>query len=363
MKKLIYIFSCFAALLYACGDKAPQFKLSGVVENAAEEKLIVQQSVNGTWVTMDTVATDEAGEFSFEGAAPDYPQVFRLERKGRYIHFPVDSTEHITVAADTAAFDSGYTLSGSANAEWMMAVDKTALSLSGKSPADPAYKAAKRELAARILGDPSSIVAYYTVEKRVDGNRLFAPENAADLKIIGAVATGYSTFRPGNPLTKVLETEFLAARQLQPRALAPKDTLHAEEIGYIDIELKDASGKQRKLSDLTAARKVVLLNFTTYAAKESPDFNRLLAKAYRKYAPQGFEIYQIGYDNNEFDWKEAARNLPWTTVYDPAGTSSQNLLKYNVSTLPCVFIIGRDGTVTERVQDINDIERAVARNM
>ena len=87
----------------------------------------------------------------------------------------------------------------------------------------------------------------------------------------------------------------------------------------------------------------------------------MLADIYKKYASQGFEIYQIGYDDNEFLWKDAAVNLPWITVYDPAGLSSQNLLKYNVTSLPCLFIIGRDGTLSERVTDIDNLESAITR--
>lgn len=354
--------TAFSALLYACDGK-DSFKIKGTVEGAANEKLLVQRSVNGFWITADTVSTDDGGRYSYKGEASAEPEIFRLERNGKQIYFPAVKDDKLTLDSDTAAFDKNYSLSGTEDAVRMAETDRIVRELSGKPLSDPACRKAKTELTARVLSDPSGIVSFYTVEKLVDGRRLFSPENPEDLKVIGAVATGYQTYHADSPLTKLLEGEYVAGLRLQPRKSAPKDTIRAEQIGILEIELKDAAGKLRRLSESASSGKVVLLNFTSYMAQESPDFNRMLAEIHAKYASRGFEIYQIGYGDNEFDWKDAAKNLPWITVFDPAGLSSQNLIKYNVSTLPCLFIIGRDGTLSERVQDINGVEAAVARYM
>ncbi len=350
----------FVALLYACGNKN-SFEIKGTIDGAGKGKMVVQRTDNGVWVNLDSIDINENGEFEYEGAAPAFPEVYRLEYNGRYAYVPIDSLDHIVLKADTANFDTKYTLSGSANAEWLTEVNATVQALSGKSVSDPAYVKAKRMLTERLLKDPSSIVAYYTVEKVVDGHRLFDPSNAADLKVIGAVATGYGTFRSGNPLAKYMEAEYMAGARMQPRNVAPSDTLHAQQIGFLDIELKDENGAVRKLSDLAKGGKVVMLNFTTYAAEESPEFNRILAAVYKKYADRGLAIYQVGYDDSEFTWKDAAKNLPWTTVFDAAGGTSQNLVNYNIGSLPAIFIIDRDGTLAERVTDIKKLDSSVAK--
>lgn len=360
MKKLTYILTACSSILFSCGD-SNQFKVEGTVEGAENEKLLFQRSVNGFWITADTIATDGNGQFVIESEAPDYPEIFRVERKGRYVYFPIDSLDRLTLKTDTVSFDGNCMIEGSENALWLAEVDRLSRSLSGKVETDEAFAEVKRTLTERVLQNPSSIVAFYTVEKLVDGRRLYSPLDKNDLKIIGAVATGYQSHRAGNPLTGLLEEEYLAGMRLQPRRTAPKDTLVAEQIGLIDIELKDENGKWSRLSDMAKPGRVVLLNFTSYMAQESPEFNRVLSDIYKKYESKGFGIYQIGYGNNEFDWKDAAKSLPWTTVYDPAGVSSQNLVKYNVTTLPCVFVIGRDGSISERVVDLSNIERAVAR--
>ena len=193
--------------------------------------------------------------------------------------------------------------------------------------------------------------------------RIYSPYDAMDLKIIGAVATGFKTNNPSNPLTAYLENEFVAALRYQPRNASTADTIRAEQIGYLDIVLKDVKGNERKLSSVAKPGKVILLNFTTYLAKESPAFNILLNKIYSQFASRGLEIYQIGYDDDEFSWRSVAENLPWVTVYDPAGVNSSNLLQYTVGSLPAVFIINRNCEVAERVTDINSIESAVAKYM
>lgn len=362
MRKLLYILVMLAGVLHACGDKN-SFEIKGTIDGAANKKMVVQRTDNGVWVNIDSIETDGDGKFAYHGAAPAFPEIYRLEYNGRYAYFPIDSLDHIELKADTANFDTGYTLTGSDNAIWLTEVNRKVQALSGKAADSQDYVKTKRELTERLLKDPSSIVAYYTVEKIVDGHRLFDPSNAADLKIIGAVATGYGTFREGNPLTKYMEAEYMAGMRMQPRNASPSDTIHANQIGYFDIALKDAGGKVRKLSDVAVSGKVVLLNFTTYAAKESPEFNRILADIYKKYSSRGFSIYQVGYDASEFSWKDAAKNLPWTAVFDPAGAQSKNLVNYNVGSLPAIFIIDRNGTIAERVMDLNELEISVARHI
>ncbi len=350
----------FVALLYACGNKN-SFEIKGTIAGAGKGKMVVQRTDNGVWVNLDSVEINDKGEFQYEGAAPEFPEVYRLEYNGKYAYVPIDSLDHIVLTADTANFDTQYTLSGSDNAKWLTEVNAAVQQLSGKAVTDPAYVKTKRTLTERLLKDPSSIVAYYTVEKVVDGHRVFDPSNAADLKVIGAVATGYGTFRSGNPLAKYMEAEYLAGARMQPRNVAPGDTLQANQIGYFDIALKDENGAERKLSDLAKGGKVVMLNFTTYAAEQSPEFNRILANIYKKYADKGLAIYQVGYDDSEFTWKDAAKNLPWTTVFDAAGGTSQNLMNYNIGSLPAIFIIDREGTIAERVTDIKKLESSVAK--
>ena len=359
MKKIILSMS-LAAALFSCGN-GNEYKVSGTVAGSAEEKLVLQRPVQGAWLTVDTIETDKTGEFEFSNPAPKFPEVLRLGRNGKYIYFPVDSIDQISIQADTSAFDTSYRLAGTVNAVWMMQVDSISRILAAKPSDTAAREAAKRQLAVRILEDPSSVVAYYTVNKIINSEPLFSINNKADGRVIGAVANAYHTNKPNDPRTELLTAMFYTGRRQTTSQSAPRDTIYADQTQYIEIDLIDKAGRHNKLSDVAGHGKVVLLNFTTYLADESPALNALLAEIYRQHAAAGFEIYQVGYDENEFNWKNAAKNLPWTTVYDPSGLQSPLLLKYNIGTLPAIFIINRKGEIVERITDINKLKTTVAK--
>lgn len=359
MKKTILLMAS-AAALFSCGN-GNEYKVSGTVEGSAEEKLVLQRPVQGAWLTVDTIETGKDGKFEFSNPAPNFPEVLRLGRNGKYIYFPIDSIDRITIKADTATFDTSYRLAGSTNAVWMMQVDSISRTLAGKQGDASAFEAAKRQLAGRILEDPSSIVAYYTVNKIIGNEPLFSIADKADVRVIGAVANAYNNDKPGDPRTELLKAMFFTGRRQTAEPTAPRDTIYADQKQYIDIDLIDKAGRQNKLSDVAGHGKVVLLNFTTYLADESPALNALLAEIYRQHSAAGFEIYQVGYDENEFSWKNAAKNLPWTTVYDPSGLQSQLLLRYNIGTLPAIFIINRKGEIVERVTEIDKLKSTVAK--
>ena len=245
--------------------------------------------------------------------------------------------------------------------EAMMKVDSISAELARLPFGDAAFVKAKNDFAEMILRDPSSIVAYYTVNKIIGNRPLFSITDREDVRILGAVANAYNSYKPNDPRTELLKNMFFTGRRYTVRPAAPTDTFYVSESQIIDISLIDRNGKTRKLSEEASKGNVLILNFTTYLADESPALNARFAELYRKYSPSGFQIYQICYDANEFNWKTAAKSLPWITVYDPAGAQSENLLRYNVGSLPAIFIINRKGELSERVIDINDLEKAVAK--
>ena len=360
MKKFLLSISIISAMLTSCSG-GNEFTVSGNVENGKNETLLLERSLSGRWIVTDSVKTDDNGDFSFSEEAPSYPEIFRLNRKGRYIYFPIDSLDNVTINTDTASFDSGYTLGGSENAVWMMKVDSISAEVARLPFGDAAFVKAKNDFAEMILRDPSSIVAYYTVNKIIGNRPLFSITDREDVRILGAVANAYNSYKPNDPRTELLKNMFFTGRRYTVRPAAPTDTFYVSESQIIDISLIDRNGKTRKLSEEASKGNVLILNFTTYLADESPALNARFAELYRKYSPSGFQIYQICYDANEFNWKTAAKSLPWITVYDPAGAQSENLLRYNVGSLPAIFIINRKGELSERVIDINDLEKAVAK--
>ena len=220
----------------------------------------------------------------------------------------------------------------------------------------------KRELAQTILADPSGIVAYYIISKQINGRYLFNPADRMDNRVIGAVANAYSEKRPDDPRTSYLKQLYLANRvAMNPDLTMPTDTIQATELAYFDISLTNEKGDTISLSDAVNRNKAVILSFTAYTAEGSTAYNALLAEAYRRYHNQGLEIYQVAFDDDEFQWKKSAKNLPWITVYHPSTQGAQTLMNYNVQGLPTTFVLA-NGQITDRVTDPSAISTTVGRH-
>ena len=362
MKHNIFLAATAVAVLMASCNNGQKWELNGTINGAPDTNLLVQASDNGRWYTLDSIKTDGKGNFDYRHDRAQYPDIYRITLGDKSIYFPVDSTETITVSSSADGFDKDYTVTGSTSADMLMAVDNRIRQVAREKGVNAVATDSllKRELGGMIIGDPAGIVSYYIINKQVNGTPLYNPVNRTDNRIIGAVANAYNEFRPDDPRTKYLKGLYLANRPVYQSA--GNDTLTATEIKYFDIDLMDNTGKSHKLSDAVKANKVVVLSFTAYQADGSPAYKVALAEAYNKYHNQGMEIYQVSLDNDEFQWKQSARNLPWITVYNPSTAGATMLRNYNVVTIPTTFIIA-NGTLTKRITDPTKIEAEVASSL
>ena len=124
MKKTILAASA-ALLLASCAGNGT-FSISGNIEGADNQPVLLENSINGYWVPIDSTRTDGDGDFKIKHQSPDVPQVYRLTVNDRSVYFPVDSLDDITIKATLANFATDYSLTGSDNAENMARIDHRA---------------------------------------------------------------------------------------------------------------------------------------------------------------------------------------------------------------------------------------------
>lgn len=345
-----------AAILAGCSG-SPRWTVNGTVADADGATLMLEAPGRAGWYVADSVHLLGNGSFSISQPAVAYPEVFRLRLGDKEIYFPIDSTETVTVTTSASGFGTDYTLTGSASAEALALVDARVR----QAAATGADSLLKRELSGMLIGNPSSVVAYYIIRKQIGGKPVFDPANSSDLRVIGAVANAYDQFRPDDPRTAQLKDMFIAYRsRLRGAAPVAADTIYAAEIPLFDIKLYDNKGVDQSLVDVAAKNKAVLLNFTLYTAEASPALNLQLAKAYDRFHDRGLEIYQVAADPDEYAWRQSAANLPWVTVYQTPVSPASNLLNYNVTSLPATFLIV-NGEIRERITDPTTVADAVAR--
>ena len=361
MKKYIYAaIAAMSAVMMSCGS-SNEFKVSGNVEGGSDSiAMVLESASSGYWFFVDSVKVKGNGDFSVAQPAPSVPGIYRLRMGEQSIYFPIDSLDNITVNTKVGEFATAYTLSGTPNAELAMAIDKKAMELA-KSGDQEAIAAWKKELAQKILADPSGIVAYYVINKYIGARPVFDPADDYDLKIIGAVANAYNTFRPTDPRTQYLVNLLLdGQRRIRAARNTPASEVVVQEVPIIEIALDDNHGKMQKLTEVAKQGKVVLLSFTMYSAEFSPAYNKELSDIYKRYSGN-LEIFQVSVDPDEFAWRQSAANLPWITVLDPASIQSMNLSAYNVMVLPTAFVIDRNGDIVERVDDMTKLASTVAK--
>ena len=378
MKKIAYMAAAvLAAALSGC-ENEPSFKVEGTVTGADEKMLYFEQTGLEGIVALDSVELGSGGTFCFKGRRPESPEFYRLRVDNRIINFSVDSTETVSVKADYDRFATDYQIEGSDNnlkikelalvqARLQENVDR--LGQSGL-PAGIAQDSLMRMVESYkdevkrnyIFAAPNKSYAYFALFQTLNGYMIFDPlTSREDVKCFAAVATSLNNLYPHADRSRNLYNMVIKGMkntrtpQVQEQVSIPADMI--KETSIIDVPLKDVDGKLHHLTDLKG--KVVLLDFTTYAAATSGIRNLALRDLYSKYASQGLEIYQVSFDTDEHFWKTAADNLPWICVRDPQGPYSSFISLYGLTQLPGSFLINRNNELSVRLPENADLEAEI----
>ncbi|MDE5976016.1 MAG: peroxiredoxin family protein, partial [Muribaculaceae bacterium] len=178
----------------------------------------------------------------------------------------------------------------------------------------------------------------------------------SDYKYFAAVATGFNEKRPDDPHTALLEQTSLNALKNRNREKGTHLQIEAEEVKMIDISLPDENGKTVKLSDVADNGKKTVLIFSLLTHPDSPALNMELARIFNAQGGN-VDFYQVSLDPDQYAWRDAAKNLPWTTVFDPDGEYSKAAVNYNVGQLPAFFIFSTSGDLVNRATSVDDLRK------
>lgn len=164
---------------------------------------------------------------------------------------------------------------------------------------------------------------------------MFLDNFSTDKKVVGEVLTALHQKYPTHSLVvenynKINSPQFrTSAGQIAP-----------------ELEFANPEGKILKLSDLRG--KVVLIDFWASWCGPCRRENPNVVNLYAKYNSKGFEVFSVSLDNNKAKWVEAIQkdNLSWPNhVSDLKGWSSAAAKLYGVNSIPCTFLIDKDGRI------------------
>lgn len=373
MKAAVLVLAALAVA--SCSQK--KFHIEGTISEAQDSMLYLENVGVENVTTVESVKLGADGTFSFSGEQAESPEFYRLRISDQIINISIDSTETVTVKAAYPTMITQYEVSGSDNCQKIkeltlkqIDLQQRAISLqrsmsinAAADSIDKLIKAYREDVCNNyIYKDPKASYAYFALFQTLGGLFIFNPQaNPEDVKAFNAVATNWDVNYPDAMRTTNLHNIAIngmkTKRIKEYNNMQTIDASKVETTGLIDFELTDNKGQTRRLSDLKG--KVVLLDFHLFGMDDSPKRILALREIYNKYSAQGFEIYQVALDSNEHFWKQQTAALPWISVRDPEGISSQRLVFYNVQAVPDFFLIDRNNNIVMRQAQIGDVEEEI----
>ena len=376
MKKILksMAMSCLflgAAILTGCTGE--QYHIEGEISNAKDSVLYFEHNSLKGFTTVDSVKLDEKGNFSFAGDKAENPEFYRLRIAGQIINIAIDSTETVNVRAKYPEMAINYDVKGSYENEKIKELAIKQINLQAQCQtlmvqrpevADTLIyelvKAYKNDVKLNyIYKEPMKAYSYFALFQYIVINNqahlIFDPTiDAEDNRAFGAVATSWDTFYPNTERAQNLHNITLRSMR-DTRIVKGKKkevAIQAEETGVIDLPLFDNKGNKRSLTELKG--KVVVLNFHSFALKESPQYIMQMRNLYNKYHAQGLEIFMVSLDENEHFWKESVANLPWVNVFDNTGVSK--VYTQAATTTPIIYLIDRTNTIVKNPAQIKNLD-------
>lgn len=357
MNKITRYFAAIAsiaaiALAGGCGEKG--FKIEGQLADSNYDKVLLEKAdYSGYWTLVDSTRTDKKGNFKFSQPQQSGPEIFRLTFDDRYIYLPVDSTETLTVTTSKGQFGQDFTVTGTEQAARMASFEKDLIAFVPYIDNADSLRDFKKRVYNEYMHDSKgNVMSYYILTKTIGNRALFDPATD-DYRYIVAVANNFNHYRPEDAHTPFLLNLAKAAQRHHNDINGIRTVIDAQEIKMFEIALNDENGKEQKLSDKVGKGKPVVVAFTLMRDGTTPEINRQLAELYKA---GRIDIYNVSPDRDQYGWREAAGNLPWTTVLDPSAGQDKVFIQYNVGQLPTFFIYNANGELTARCVNVKEIK-------
>ncbi len=347
MKHILVYLSLIVGLFVSC-QRTSQFTIEGVISNAEGETLYLEHTALMKTSVVDSCILTDDGDFLLQASAPQYPDFYRLRIGGSSLILAVDSTETISITATREGLANTLSIEGS---------DCTSTIAQLRANAHTTSREELREEAQKIIiANPRSLAAYYAVFMKLGKEYIWNIFDPADRRMYQAVATSFNTWMPEYERTKALYaqvTDVMQAERNATNQAVVRQLIDNAENAFLDIALTDDNGITQSLADLRG--KVIVLDFSAIEMEQSKGYIFELRELYNQYHNRGLAIYSVSLDRNKLLWEDGVVNLPWTNVY--AGEQAIEVLtRYNVQSLPTLFLLDRKGNVQGRYTNFEQLE-------
>jgi thiol-disulfide isomerase/thioredoxin len=368
-KSFLYPILLFLSLGIGCSAETPaKNSISGEIKSLPKGalQLILEEDINRKKSrVIAEIPVDENGRFKFEKELP--PHIYSLKiNDEKSVMLAVGKGQNIVVTGDVAAPGS-LRVTGSEDTAKLEAYEKfrkeslnrlvifirnqiKELKEKGAPENHPKllelnkleienYVRHKDELIEFIKKEMGTSLAIYPTSIRWDGekNLPFLIELARQFEI-------------NHPQTQIAErinekVKILAANRLGGQVA--------------EIKMPDKNGEIIPLASIKA--KYVLIDFWGSWCPPCRRESRLLGELYRKFKPQGFEIYGVGLESGKENWLKAIEQDKriWTNVSTFQEFETPAAFDYAVTSLPANVLVDNSGKVVARNLHGDELKAAI----
>jgi peroxiredoxin len=360
MKTTKYFYLLLITLIIiSCGDKN-SYTLKGNIKGLQNSELYI---VSGEDLHVDTILT-KSGKFTYHGIAQIVePLVIYMENGNIWITLWIQNGEKFSLTGD-AHYPERIMVKGgeinkllsdfkndnlstikekcdlrdklTARSEYSMELNTSindSQLLSQIKNIDQLLKTRAQDF---VEANPSSIAALIMIQ-----DYILDIENASDIQ---PLLNHLTEAVKANPLYEKLSTHCL--NDLQTKAGQPA----------LDFKIIDTQNDTISLE--TFKDKYLILTFATSQCELcEPEYAELLAIK-KTFPAKELAILTISLDENMEDWKIIAeeKGINWIQVIDNAGWASEMVSLYNVLTVPCNYLIDKNGIIIGSKLSIDNIQ-------
>lgn len=372
-QSILFLFVVFVCLLSSC-SQTEEYTFQGTVSGVETDTLFLEKVELGKIEIVAYQVLKKNGKFSFSFPRAVEPHYVRLRLQQGVLYLVADSTETISVYSNKQTFGQADSIVGSAASKRMQSIVHYVAQTQRKMTASQEkyqrgkivaqdfteettqlVRQLKDFLRKEVYQDTRSSVAYFALYQQINGYYVFNPYDKEDVKVYAAVATPLQVHYPQTARAKNIEDVVLKGMQRRKNA---EDKLVREIVGkgFIDISLSTVQGVERSLS--ASLGRATIVDFSLFQSENSYAHTVLLQELYRVYASKGLRIYQVSFDDDAV-FSVVAKQLPYTVVHDKKGLVSPLLQTYNISTLPTVFLLDKEGDIVARNVSLPLLEQSI----
>jgi len=372
----------FTALLTTCGNRDTA-RINLTVKGAPDStEVVVSRLAMNEMQVLDTVYTSK-GKVAYKVTVyPDSPEfVYLTYGQGGNVPLLLQDRDRVNVTADWSDL-SKVSVEGSEESVLMQEVDSVIKAFNAefdrlaselaeaeerggqaevtrlKRELGSLYVKCKQNAIKYVYSHPKSMSVIPMLYLKTSGG-LPVFSQTTDAILMERVYDSLKTVYPASPYLVSLADEVslrLNAMEIQNKMAA------AEAVDFPEIVLNDVNGQQQSLTALKG--KVIILMFWDASNVEQRVYNTDLKILYERYHSRGLEVYQVGLNSDKTAWAMQVKEqgLPWISVCDPAAGASVGAMLYNITQLPSMYVISRDGSIQSRdVFDMRMLENEIRR--